>query len=384
MDSNLKKNTDDGISWLINSGIQSKNNDNYGGYYAWYDEKKKNYSYLYSEITGYLITFHCFIFSLKKNKKNLIAAEAAAMWLINKAQLSFGGFKCLELADKNSNILDKSSLSYSFDNGVILNGLVNLYKITKKKKYLKAAIRCADWLIVCSNKNGIVQPVFDSVKNKFIVNKKSWSMIPGSYHTKISIGLYNIYSVTKKKNYLNLANQIIKKSISRQKKNGMFLSTTDHLNLHPHCYSAEGVWVAANLFKKDSYYKSVISAVDWIKNNMKKSLPPRLFFNNKKVIYNFRVDAISQFLRLILILNIDKKMILNDNLIKNLINIMLKNSSKSKIKKSKGGFYWGLQSNGKKTHCVNTWTSSFALQAIIYLEQIKTNNKKKLNPFHII
>ena len=164
----------------------------------------------------------------------------------------------------------------------------------------------------------------------------------------------------------------------------MFLSTTDHLNLHPHCYSAEGVWVAANLFKKDSYYKSVISAVDWIKNNMKKSLPPRLFFNNKKVIYNFRVDAISQFLRLILILNIDKKMILNDNLIKNLINIMLKNSSKSKIKKSKGGFYWGLQSNGKKTHCVNTWTSSFALQAIIYLEQIKTNNKKKLNPFHII
>lgn len=133
----LQKIISNGINWITNSGIQNKDkkNKNYGGYYAWYDEKKGKYSYLYSEITGYLITFHCFIYSLKKSKKNLIAAEAAAMWLINRAQFSFGGFKCFELIDKNLNILDKSSLSYSFDNGVILNGLVNLYKITKKKRY---------------------------------------------------------------------------------------------------------------------------------------------------------------------------------------------------------------------------------------------------------
>ena len=105
LDPNIQKIIDRGINWVSASGIQNndKKDKNYGGYYAWYDEKKKNYSYLYSEITGYLITFNCFLYSIKKNKKNLIAAEAAANWLINKAQFSFGGFKCFELVDKNLN-----------------------------------------------------------------------------------------------------------------------------------------------------------------------------------------------------------------------------------------------------------------------------------------
>ncbi|MDC0153079.1 AGE family epimerase/isomerase [Candidatus Pelagibacter sp.] len=384
--SDLQKIINDGINWITNSGIQNKRkkDKNYGGYYAWFDEKKRKYSYLYSEITGYLITFHCFIYSLNKSKKNLVAAEAAATWLINRAQFSFGGFKCFELINKNLNILDKSSLSYSFDNGVILNGLVNLYKITKKKKYLNSATRCADWIIICSKKEGVINPVFDTDKNKFIYDKKSWSMIPGSYHAKISIGLYNIYSITKKKIYLNVANAIIQKSINWQKKNGMFLSTANHLNLHPHCYSAEGIWVAANLFKKNFYYKSVISAVCWVEKNIKNNLPPRLFFNNKKIIYNYRVDSISQLLRLMFALNINKKIKLNHKLVKNLLNIIFKNLAQSKKKKINGGFYWGMQSNGKKTYCVNTWTSSFVLQTLIYLQKINSGKKNKLNPFHII
>ena len=376
----------DGINWTINSGIQNiqKKDDNYGGYYAWYNVKKKNFSYLYSEITGYLITFNCFIYSLKKNKKNLKAAEAAAMWLIDKAQYSFGGFKCFDLVDKELNILDKSSLSYSFDNGVILNGLINLYKITKKKKYLNSAMKCADWLIISSKKKGIIEPVFDTIKNRFIYDKNSWSMISGSYHTKISIGLYNIYSVTKKKKYLKLSNEIIKSSISKQKKNGEFLSTQKHVNLHPHCYAAEGIWVAANLFKNDIYYKSVIEALNWIQKNLKNNLPPRLFYNNKKIIYNYRLDSIAQFLRLLLLLKIDNKIDLEEKLIKNLLKIILKNYSYSKKKVLNGGFYWGMQSDGKKSYCLNTWTTAFALQALIYLNHLKKNDKKMINPFYLV
>jgi hypothetical protein len=383
---NIDKFINEGVRWLTNSGIQNKDkkDKNYGGYYAWFDQKKKNYSYLYSEITGYLITFNCFLYSITKNKKNLFAAEAAAFWLINQAQFSFGGFKCFELIDKDLKIDDKSALSYSFDNGVIINGLANLYKITKKKEYLKAAIKCADWLTLSIKKNGLVNPVYDSEKKKFIYNKKSWSMRSGPYHTKISIGLLNIYSITKKKLYLDNANAIIQKSISSQKKNGMFLSTDDHLNLHPHCYSAEGIWAAANFFKKKSYYKSVISAVNWIKKNSKNDIPPRLFYNKKKVIYSYRVDAISQYLRLLLVLNLDKKIKLIDNLVDQLLNTIFKNRLTLNNKKLHGSFYWGMQSNGKNTFCANTWTTAFVLQTLIYYKFIQNNNKKKLNPFFIV
>ncbi len=331
-----------------------------------------------------MITFNCFLYSIKKNKKNLIAAEDAANWLITKAQFSFGGFKCFELIDKNLNIFDKSLLSYSFDNGVILNGLVNIYKITKKKKYLNSAIKCADWIMACSKKNGSIKPVYDISKKKFFYNKKAWSMISGPYHTKISIGLYNLYSVIKKKNYLILADNIIKNSISKQKENGMFLSTNNHTNLHPHCYSAEGIWVAANIFKKEKYYHSVLSAFNWIKKKMKKNLPPRLFFLNKKSIYNYRVDSISQFLRLMTVLNIDNKIKLDNTLCKKLMKTILKNICRSRNKVLDGGFYWGNQSNGKKTQCVNTWTTAFALQSLIYLSLIKSGKKIKINPFYMV
>ena len=74
-------------------------------------------------------------------------ARKAANWLINKSQLNNGGFKCLFLIDKRLNFLKKKEFaSYTFDNGVIINGLINLYKITKNKKYLHSATKCGDWI----------------------------------------------------------------------------------------------------------------------------------------------------------------------------------------------------------------------------------------------
>ena len=381
----IKKTIKDGNEWILNSGIQNKIklDKNYGGYHAWIDFKSQKFSYLYSEITGYLITYNCFIYTLTKNKKNLIAAEIAANWLIKRAQLSFGGFRCFELIDKNLKILDKSNLTYSFDNGVILNGLINLYKITKKKKYLNSANKCGDWLIKCKNlKTGKIKPVYDFKKKKFIYNSKSWSMVSGSYHTKISIGLFNLYSITKQKKYSNLAKIIIKESLKLQKPNGMFPSTKFHLNLHPHCYSAEGIWVNAKLFEKNSCFNSVKLAVKWALKEKKNKIPPRLFFPKSKKIFYYRVDAISQVLRLLILLKLDKKILNHENDIDNLMSIIFTNISKSKKKLFKGAFFWGYQSSGKKSNSINVWTTIFIIQTLIYI--LNFNSKKKINPFHII
>ena len=229
----LNKILADGNKWILKSGIQINSIKNRGGYYAWINTRTKNYSYIYSEITGYLLTYNCFIYSQIKNKTNLKAAEKAADWLISRSQKPFGGFKCFELIDKNLNIVDKSNYSYSFDNGVILNGLINLYKIKKKKKYLNSAVKCANWIVKCSNSKGLVKPVYDFKNEMFIENQKSWSMLSGTYHTKIAIGLFNIYKILKRKKYLELEKKIIKNSKKQQSKNGMFPSTKFHTNLHP-------------------------------------------------------------------------------------------------------------------------------------------------------
>ena len=65
----------------------------------------------------------------------------------------------------------------------------------------------------------------------------------------------------------------------------MFPSTKFHTNLHPHCYSAEGIWVAAKLNNSKSLFNSVISSVNWVKSNMKDNIFQRdWFFLKKKII----------------------------------------------------------------------------------------------------
>ena len=191
------------INWLEKSGIQNSQNKKSqlsGSVNAWYDPKKKKYSFVYSEINGYFMTMMVFLYKRTGEKKYLNKGLEAAKWLISNAQEKDGGFRCLFLIDKNSSHAHKKDQIYSFDNGVIINGLVSLYKETKKSYLIKSAEKCGNWIInFCIDDNNLVKPVYEIEQNKFFESDKEWSTTSGSYHTKISIGLANLYSMVKKK-----------------------------------------------------------------------------------------------------------------------------------------------------------------------------------------
>lgn len=375
--------------WILNSGLQinKKNNIDFGAVYAWYDAKYKKYSYLYSEITGYYVTLFCFLFKLTKKKIFLSRAENAAQWLINIAQCNFGGFKCLNLINRSINISYKENLSYNFDNGVILNGLINLYKINNSQKILKSAIKCGNWILKCLKKNGSIYPVYNFKDKKFIINKKEWSLVSGPFHSKVAIGLYNLYDVTKDKKYFIAANKIIKNALSKQSNQGNFKCTEFHTNLHPHCYSMEGLWVANKINPTNKIKTSIKKGIKWSLKNKKDFIPPRIYyFKNKKVFnFNFRLDALSQVLRLMYIFEDKKIIFLQKKYIKKNLSLILKNQSKSLNKKQRGGFFWGNSSNGKKSYCINSWTTAFVIQLLyLYLKNKNNDNNLKMDPYYII
>jgi len=69
LDLNLNKienSIDQGIHWLINSGIQNKKGNRSGSVNAWFDTKRKKYSFIYSEINGYFITMMVFLYKKKQ------------------------------------------------------------------------------------------------------------------------------------------------------------------------------------------------------------------------------------------------------------------------------------------------------------------------------
>ena len=382
------------INWLEKSGIQNsqnKKNQLSGSVNAWYDPKKKKYSFVYSEINGYFMTMMVFLYKRTGEKKYLDRGLEAAKWLISNAQEKNGGFRCLFLIDKNSSHAHKKDQIYSFDNGVIINGLVSLYKETKKSFLIKSAEKCGNWIInYCIDNNSLVKPVYEIEQNKFFESDKEWSTTSGSYHTKISIGLANLYSIVKKKKYLDASKKICNSSIKFQKKSGRFLSFPfkGGTNAHPHCYSAEGLWVLGAYLNNKKYLNSSERATKWIMSKQNSSGKiPRLFLINTSIYYE-RIDAIAQTIRLIFLstLNKDKKKLLvSEDKLKKLLKIMLEYQNlKTNNPKIKGSFSWGKKSDGVILKHSNSWVTFFAIQALFFYKDYLENKKVKFDEFTFV
>ncbi len=385
----LRASIDCAIAWLTNSGIQNSIGNKNGSVNAWYDTKRKRYSFIYSEINGYFIIMMIFLFKQTKKKKYLDLALKSAKWLSTYALHKNGGFKCLFLIDKESPHAFKQNQIYSFDNGVILNGFVSLYKITKKTFLIKNAIKCGNWLTnYCIDKNFYVKPVYEISENKFYESDKEWSLTSSSYHTKIATGLINLYSVTKNKKYLNYAKKICERSLQFQTSKGRFISFPFRggTNAHPHCYSAEGLWSVGNFLNDKKYLNSSYKATKWIYSQQNKDGKiPRLYFNEKK-IYHERIDALAQAVRLAFLnTNVNNKLRINISKIEKLLILVLKNQNlKTNNLKVKGSFYWGKTSYGKLLKHPNSWVTFFSIQALMMYENYNKTKKKFFDSFDLV
>ncbi|MDC3292646.1 hypothetical protein OAU56_05435, partial [Nitrosopumilus sp.] len=101
-------------NWLINSDIFVSNpsNSNYGGVRSYYDEKKREYAFLYPEITGYFISTMRFLYAHEKNERYIELAKASSEWLIQLYE-KYGGIIQGVTADG----IPKKFV-YSFDTGI--------------------------------------------------------------------------------------------------------------------------------------------------------------------------------------------------------------------------------------------------------------------------
>ena len=126
----------DNITWLLTSDIRIKNGQNKGALYGWKNLNPPSFPFIYSEITGYSITSFSWIFSEFGNPQALEAAKEASDWIIRNMQLNLLVARPLARDEEQK---DLSNLFYSFDNGMIIIGLLNLYRITKDATILLLA-----------------------------------------------------------------------------------------------------------------------------------------------------------------------------------------------------------------------------------------------------
>src|SRR5271165_2273309 len=128
--SKLKKALRNSSKWLLDSGIQemSEGNEKNGGVHAWYQEPEQSFSFLYTEITGYALSAFVQLYESTKDKFFLTRAIQAGDWLLDHAQVRDGSkFEGAFIHRFESQGESNSGITYTFDNAICLNGLIDLY-----------------------------------------------------------------------------------------------------------------------------------------------------------------------------------------------------------------------------------------------------------------
>ena len=363
-------------NWLLNSGIfVSKSSDpNFGGVHSFYDEKNKEFAFLYPEITGYYASMMRFLYEHKKNEKYVNFAKASCNWLIDLYE-KYGG---IIQGISPQGITNK--YVYSFDTAVCSKGLLDCYLISKDNKFLKYAQKLNNWILSDTiENNGIIKPVKNLKTNKFEIDDKVWYKKPGCLHIKLTIPLLQLYKITNDETSLNAAKKIANSIIHFQQPDGSILlhKNSKVINLHTLLYSLEGLIHTYNVTKDKTYLNCCKKAVNWCEHQIQSDGSIDLWFNSK---YHSKSSyPIAQLIRLkILIAKLEDKNL--DPTIEKLQSFLLSLQAQTTEKSTNGGFYEEFKKSmfgWKKTLKVNSWASMFSLQALFWFENFSEINFEK-------
>ena len=377
----LDKNIDAAVSWLLNSGIQNTKGESIGSFNAWYDMDSKTYPFIYSEITGYGITTLLYANSISRNNTYKERAKMAADWIINLMNENSGITARIYSGYKPDLRYFGSNISYMFDNGMVLSGLVNIYLATKEDKYLEAATELAQSLLNAQKDNGLFYAAYDTMTEKYIDVQDKWSTQSGSYHAKLAIGLIDLYKVTRNEIFKNAAVALCNGSLVLQDNHGRFITqhNEDSTHMHPHCYSVEGLVYVGIKLEEKRFLESALHAVEWALNNQLPSGGMPCKYVNDKFINYERSDTLAQVLRLGLVLqSIGLLSGYEDNL-KRLASrlVQFQNTSNN----NKGGFFYGTELDGTIKNHLNSWATMFSIQAMLMYQSYLRGKKIEIKPF---
>jgi hypothetical protein len=359
--------------WLLHSGIQHPPGDPKlsGGVHAWYETHTKRHAFLYPEATGYAITTFLFLNSLDPNPLLLERAKAAASWLLDHAaEPNSGAVFC---RFDGTQWLERQC---TFDNGVCLNALVNLYRETKDEAYLRAAFRIADWLLtVVRRPDGSFyakcRPRTQTPANP----GGKWSLISGTFLVKLAMGLTNLAEVSDEKQYRDAAEKLCAWGIRRQELDGRFPTAESRSQtfLHPHCYTAEGLIVAGLSLGREEWIEAAAKAVAWIAPHQLPTGGFPAFYEDGKFLPIESPDISSQVLRLYVLLPepLRADIALDPaGVVRRVVAFQSRDTTAAAIGGIAAGSAWFYEENDDRTReHFNSWVTMCCTQALFLLEK---------------
>lgn len=397
------------VNWLVNSGIciNEKENTMLGGVYAGYNVKQKNWDFIYNEITGYTVSAFCVLYKKTKDKTFLDLANSSASFLmkhqipVNSGFDSGAFYKGFGLADNKP-----ITTCFSFDVAMVIQGLIDLFQITKDEGLKQSAILAGNWLLTMQDSSGFFYAHYD-LKTK---SKKhpglEFYQDGGCLHAKHAIALLKLFKISEDEKFQNRAKLVCDWVLTLQDNDGAFWVNESHSHVyaHAHCYATEGLIFAFNHFKNPKYQKAINRACEWLDKNFNRIhwgilgthkcakwyIPIESTSKNKwaqlfRSVYprkEIATDATIQSARLFLYLKLVDEKDCNFYIAKKIIkNYTLKVLNKDSSLVQQGGLHSRLDiSMGlrRSSPIIATWGVLFYIASDLLMEEIMTGNRSNM------
>jgi hypothetical protein len=357
--------------WLLESGIQNPHGISglSGSFNAWFDADAQRHAFAYSEITGYGITSLLYLNHVQRDPIRIERAIIAGDWLADRAMdHETGGILC-RLESGRDHFVQRVC---TFDNGMCLNGLVNLFRATGDKRYLNVSRVIAKWLASMQMPDGSFYPRYFVDRDQLEHQGNKWSQQPGSFHAKIAIGLLNLADVTDDDAYVTMAKNNCDWVVAGQLPDGRFVTDVRDGSsfLHPMCYTLEGLLVAGFTLKDERYVEAGIRGFNWIWDNRRRGDGFSAYYPVNSHYPVERPDVNAQVIRLYLMLAANGLIANEQSEITRAAEHLRLYQCNSDDRRINGGFVngnaWFVDDLPKRMpKHVNAWVTMFVSQAIL-------------------
>jgi len=221
--------------WFLESGIQ----ESFGGVARYYrSDLRRNYR-VSTEITGYAASTLVWLHRLNGDQRLLEAALRAGNFLIRHAWERSGALFPFEYAQDGDYA---EPLAYFFDNGIVLRGLLALWRATGEAEFLETARRTGAAMAEDFRAAFGYHPVLSLPDKAPVAPDTRWSRNPGCYHLKAALAWRELDEVQESAAFRSHCERLLEYALATHEQFlGDCLDPSIMDRLHAYCYFLEGL-----------------------------------------------------------------------------------------------------------------------------------------------
>lgn len=243
--------------WLLDSGIQQPS----GGFARFYDAKIQKNRAVSTEISGYAASALIYLFNTTGDEEFLDSAKKVAWFLLNAWDPHLDAFP-YEHPSPSPGV---DHLSYFFDSGIVIRGLLAVWRETGDERLIEIAQAAARGMIADFRAQRDYHPILQLPDKNPLPRTDQWSRTSGCYQLKAAMAWWDVAEATGDGALRDAYLEMLESALATH---STFLpgAASEHRvmdRLHAYCYFLEGLLPMLDRGECARAYSEGMNATAW-------------------------------------------------------------------------------------------------------------------------